>query len=271
MFDRLESSFNQIRRFTADASHELKTPLSLIRLHAEQLLMEDKLSPAQAEAVQVQLEEIDRLNTIIEDLLFLSRAEAGSITLELRSQNPAVFLHAFEQDARVLVEHAGLRCVCTHEGAGEVQFDGKWIRQVLLNLLTNSLAATARGGIIAIGSTVRNSVWTMSVEDQGIGVPDDQRDHIFERFVRLGNSDGAADRGTGLGLAICRSIVELHGGRIFAAAAASGRGLRVVFELSAAAAPRDALPEGHSHGAPVGTEPAPIKRNARGELAPASR
>jgi len=108
--------------------------------------MEQQLTPAQEEALQVQLEEIDRLNKIIEDLLFLSRAEAGAITLELRSQAPAEFLRTFEPDARVLVEHAGLRCVCTHEGEGEVPFDGKWIRQVLLNLVTNSLAASAPGG-----------------------------------------------------------------------------------------------------------------------------
>jgi signal transduction histidine kinase len=238
MFDRLESSFNQIRRFTADASHELKTPLSLIRLHAEQLLMGDELTPAQEEALQVQLEEIDRLNKIIEDLLFLSRAEAGVIELDLRSQSPAVFLHTFEQDARVLVEHAGSRCVCTHEGQGEAAFDAKWIRQVLLNLVTNSLAASTSGGRIAIGSVIGPSSWILSVEDQGIGVPEEQRERIFERFVRLGKADGMANRGTGLGLAICRGIVELHGGRIYAVPTSSGRGLRVVFELPATAADR---------------------------------
>src|SRR5581483_10817107 len=95
MFDRLESSFNQIRRFTAEASHELKTPLSMIRLHAEQLLLEERLTPAQQEVVHVQLEEIDRLTKIIEDLLFLSRAEAGAITIDSKGHSPGTFLHAF--------------------------------------------------------------------------------------------------------------------------------------------------------------------------------
>jgi signal transduction histidine kinase len=271
-FDRLESSFNQIRRFTADASHELKTPLSLIRLHAEQLLMEDKLSAPQQEALQVQLEEIDRLNTIIEDLLFLSRAEAGVIKLDLPMQSPAAFLHTVEQDARVLVEHAGLRCSCTHAGEGEIPFDAKWIRQVLLNLVTNSLAASTPGDLITMTSVVSTSKWTVSVEDQGTGVPDDQRDQIFERFVRLGKSDQAADKGTGLGLTICRSIVELHGGRIYAAPASSGQGLRVIFELPVATTPREGPPDSQSDGPSSGHgEATPLKRSGRAEITPALR
>jgi two-component system heavy metal sensor histidine kinase CusS len=261
MFDRLESSFNQIRRFTADASHELKTPLSLIRLHAEQLLLEDRLTPAQQEAVHVQLEEIDRLTKIIEDLLFLSRAEAGAITLDMKSQSPNSFLHAFEQDARVLVEHAGLRCVCIHIGEGEAAFDAKWIRQVLLNLLTNAVAASANRGIITIRSALRTPQWSVSVEDQGVGVPIEKRDQIFERFVRLSHAEGSAERGTGLGLAICRSIVELHGGRIFATAPETGPGLRVIFELPAS----EVLPEKPAE------EDSALKRNARAELTPVSR
>src|ERR1700730_16579902 len=270
-FDRLESSFNQIRRFTADASHELKTPLSLIRLHAEQLLMEDKLSATQEEALQVQLEEIDRLNTIIEDLLFLSRAEAGAIPLDLALRSPAAFLHTVEQDARVLVEHAGLRCACTHEGEGEIPFDAKWIRQVVLNLVTNSLAASTPGDLITMTSVVSTSKWTVCVEDQGSGVPDDQRDQIFERFVRLGKSDQAADKGTGLGLAICRSIVELHGGRIYAAPASGGQGLRVIFELPATTTLREGPLDSQSDSPSSGHGEALLKRSGRGEITPALR
>jgi signal transduction histidine kinase len=265
MFDRLESSFNQIRRFTADASHELKTPLSLIRLQAEQLLMGGELTSPQEEALLVQLEEIDRLNTIVEDLLFLSRAEAGVIELDLRSRSPAAFLYTFEQDARALVEHGGSRCVCIHEGQGDVAFDAKWIRQVLLNLVTNSLAASSPGGLIKICSVLGPSGWTVSVEDQGIGVPEEQRERIFDRFVRLGTSDERGKRGTGLGLAICRGIAELHGGRIYAAATSSGLGLRVVFELPATAADRAEAAQ-----TPASEIPA-LTRSERGELTPASR
>jgi two-component system heavy metal sensor histidine kinase CusS len=231
MFDRLESSFDQTRRFTADASHELKTPLSLMRLQTEKLLSEEGVTPSQEEAFQGLLDEMDRLDKIVEDLLFLSRAESGVLTLDLQPQQPDRFLQTFEQDARVLAEHLGLECVCAHEGDGLVSFDGKWIRQVLLNLVKNSLGVASPGSLITVSSTVVGEMWRVSVEDDGPGVPEEQREHIFERFVRIGVPARANDQGCGLGLAICRSIVELHGGRISAAAGTAGRGLRVTFEI----------------------------------------
>jgi signal transduction histidine kinase len=232
MFDRLESSFKQVRRFAAEASHELKTPLSLIRLQAEKLLVTGKLSPADEEAVQMLLEELARLNQIIEELLFLSRAEARAITLQLKPQDPARFLQAFAQDARVLAEHHGRSFAMYHDGEGLVAFEAQRIRQVLLNLLANAIEASPRDGLITLRATFVGGVWRVSVEDQGCGVAPAERERIFERFVRLGQR-GGNERGSGLGLAICRSIIELHHGRIWAEAAASGQGLKVLFEIPA--------------------------------------
>jgi two-component system heavy metal sensor histidine kinase CusS len=144
MFDRLESSFLQIRRFTADASHELKMPLSLIRLHAEKMLVNGELLPAHREAVQIQLEEIARLNRIIDELLFLARADANALKLELKAQSPAPLLQAFAQDASVLAEHHGRQFTWEHRGEGGVALEPKWMRQVLLNLLTNAIHDSAQ-------------------------------------------------------------------------------------------------------------------------------
>ena len=232
MFDRLESSFKQVRRFAAEASHELKTPLSLIRLQAEKLLVAGNLSPADEESVQTQLEELARLNQIIEELLFLSRAEARAITLQLKPQDPSRFLHTFAQDARVLAEHHGRGFVLVREGEGLVAFEAQRIRQVLLNLLANAVEASPREGVITLRSTFGSGVWRVSVEDQGRGVAPNERDRIFERFVRLGNR-GSDERGSGLGLAICRGIIGLHHGRIWADAAAGDQGLKVTFEIPA--------------------------------------
>jgi signal transduction histidine kinase len=231
MFDRLEASFNQIRRFTADASHELKTPLSLMRLHVEKLLLDGGLTVGQEEALHVQLEEIDRLNKIIEDLLFLSRAEARAIPLDLKPRSPAAFLDGFAPDARALAEHAGLTCSIRHAGSNAVVFDPKWIRQVMLNLVKNSMAAAPANTCITISSESSTSLWRVIVEDEGPGVPADERERIFERFVRLGSAARLDDRRTGLGLAICRSILELHAGRIFASEGPEGLGLCVIFEI----------------------------------------
>jgi signal transduction histidine kinase len=237
MFDRLESSFKQIRRFTAEASHELKTPLSLIRLQAEKLLVEGGLSPSQEESVQVQMEEATRLNQIIEELLFLSRAEARAITLSLSREDPRQFLQNFEQDARVLAEHRGVRFAESVSCAGWALFDPKWIRQVLLNLLSNALAVSPRGSEVRLLSDTEGGVWRVAVEDEGPGVPPEQRERIFERFVRLERQDQEGPGGgSGLGLAISRSIVGLHKGTIRAVPSERGRGLRVIFEIPIPAA-----------------------------------
>lgn len=231
MFDRLESSFNQIRRFSADASHELKTPLSLVRLHAEKLLFDSKLTAAQEDALQIQLEELARLDKIIDQLLFLSRAEVNAIKLDLMPHDPAIFLRGFVQDARALIEHQAMQFDFRHHGQGKIPFDGKWIRQVLLNLITNAIKASPPNGRIALVSILAKDTWQVSVEDQGSGVAPDQYERIFERFVRLTPSGSKDDKGNGLGLSICRSIVMLHGGRIFAKSGNDGIGLRVVFEI----------------------------------------
>ena len=132
MFDRLEKSFEQIKRFAAEASHELKTPLSLIRLHSEKLLEDETLPPQAIEAIVVQLEEVARLNQIIEEMLFLSRAEANAIPLALAPTDPEPLLQNFAQDALVLAEHSGHRFQLETEGVALVRLEERWLRQVWL-------------------------------------------------------------------------------------------------------------------------------------------
>ncbi len=234
MFDRLETSFAEIRRFSADASHELKTPLSLVRLHAERLLGNVYLSAAEKESVHVQLEELARVNRIIDELLFLSRADAHAISVEMKEQGPAAFLQAFAQDATALAEHHGRHFSYTHEGDGTVAFGEQRMRQVFLNLLANALKASPADGHITLRSNLFDDAWRVTVDDEGPGLDAVQRSRIFERFVRFGHA-ATDDRGSGLGLAICRSIVLLHRGRIFAEPGENGRGLRMVIEIPATA------------------------------------
>ena len=230
MFDRLESAFDQIRQFSADASHELKTPLSLIRLHAEKMLGDGDLPATHAEALLVQIEELARLNQIIDEMLFLSRAEAKAIAFDLKPRDPARFLDNFAQDAQALAEHTGRRFQWTHVGEGRVAFEEKWIRQVLLNVFTNALNASPPGGLVTLTSEIGGGQWRVSVEDEGPGLAADQRQRIFERFVRF-NVPVNGDRGSGLGLTISKSIIDLHGGRMRADPASGPRGLKVTFEI----------------------------------------
>lgn len=247
-FDRLEFAFDQIRRFSYEASHELKTPLSLIRLHAEKMLNDGDLSPAHTEAVVVQIEELARLNQIIDELLFLSRAEAKAIGLNLSREDPALFLETFSQDAAALAEHGGRSFSYNHQGRGQVDFEEKWIRQVLLNVVTNALNASPAEGRITLRSQLAHGVWRVSVEDEGPGLTPEQCERIFERFVRFGSA-APGDRGSGLGLSISRSIIQLHEGRIFAEPAGAGRGLRVTFEVPARARGGVQQPRGERNAA----------------------
>jgi two-component system heavy metal sensor histidine kinase CusS len=235
MFDRLETSFSEIRRFAAEASHELKTPLSLMRLHSERLLVDNQLQPAQRESVLVQLEEIGRVNHIIDELLFLSRADAGAVLVQLTEHRPQSFLSIFAQDAGALAEHQGKRFIWSHTGDGSVAIDAKRFRQVLLNLLTNALTVTPPGGVVSLGSTLVDGLWQLSMVDEGPGLTPEQCERVFERFVRLDPTKGDP-RGSGLGLPISRSIVTMHKGRIWATSRDVGRGLRVVIEIPAGSA-----------------------------------
>ncbi|MGH8147796.1 MAG: ATP-binding protein [Rhodanobacteraceae bacterium] len=243
MFDRLEDSFAQVRRFSADVSHELKTPLSLIRLHAEKLLTDGNLRHHQEEALLEQIDELTRMNQIIDDLLFISRAEADGVKLRLSPENPAGFLQSIEPDLRVLAEDRGMCLVFSHEGEGIVAIETKWLRQVIFNLLTNALRVSPPGGRIEIRSVIDGNAWSVSVEDQGPGLSDDQREHAFDRFVRF-NVPAVEYRGAGLGLAICRSIVGLHKGRIYARRGSDGTGLRVTFEMPVFVASNEATTVG---------------------------
>jgi two-component system heavy metal sensor histidine kinase CusS len=231
MFDRLEAAFDQIRRFTAEASHELKTPLSLIRLQAEKLLVHGNLDAAKEECVHVQLEEISRVSQIIEELLFLSRADTRDIDLQLNAHDPEVLLANFSQDAHVLTDHRGLQFIYRHRGQGMVLAEPRWLRRVLLNLLTNALNASTPGGKVTLCSAIEDGKWRVSLDDEGPGVPAEYHERIFERFFRLASAKEAEESGSGLGLAICRSIIRLHGGNIWAEKSPDSAGLRISFAI----------------------------------------
>lgn len=230
MFDRLESSFHQAKRFAAEASHELKTPLSLIRLHAEKMLEDESLPAHGVEAVLVQLEEVARLNQIIEEMLFLSRAEAGAVPLNLRPSTPDRMLHGFEQDALALAEHHHRRFCLTIEDSALISFEERWLRQVWLNLLSNALAATPEDGLITMTARIHDGQWQVTMDDEGPGLAEDKLERVFERFVQFGPPERRA-RGSGLGLAISRSIVALHAGSITAENRPDRSGLRLTVSL----------------------------------------
>ncbi len=140
----------------------------------------------------------------------------------------------------MLAEHHGMRFVYSHRGAGTVLVEPHWLRRVLLNLLTNALNASPRGGTVTLNSVVEFDQWRVSLDDQGPGVAPENREKIFERFFRLAPANDGQD-GSGLGLAISRSIISLHGGEIWAESAPGSSGLRMVFAMPATVSSASAL------------------------------
>ncbi len=232
MFDRLETSFDQVRRFTADASHELKTPLALVRLNAEKLRSRLANDPEGLSTLEDLLEEMAQLHRIIESLLFLSRAESGVLAPKSRTLDAAVLVRDFAEDAAALAEDRGIRFTAGAVPPGEITVEPTLLRQLLLNLVTNALAVTPPGGEIALTVERSESGWRMIVQDEGPGLPAEQLERIFERFVRFDPPAGrSGTRGHGLGLAICRSIARMHGGTIRAENRRDRSGLRMIVEF----------------------------------------
>lgn len=232
MFDRLERSFDQVRRFTADASHELKTPLALVRLNAEKLRSRLAHDAEGLSTLEDLLEEIAQLHRIIESLLFLSRAESGVLAPKMRPMAAAALVGELAEDAAVLVEDRGMRFTVGAVPPGELTVEPTLMRQLLLNLVTNALAFTPAGGVVTLTVERDEASWRLIVQDEGPGVPAEQLERIFERFVRFDPPAGrSGTRGHGLGLAICRSIARLQGGTIRAENRRDRSGLRVIVEL----------------------------------------
>ena len=235
MIARLEKSFNEVKRFTADTSHELMTPLSVVRLHAEKLLNDPELPGKHRHAVEEQLQETLYLSETLERLLTLAKADSSVLPLKLQSTSTRDYINQFSEDAQLLVESRGLKLVTARNEDGTVVFDQGWIRQVLFNLLSNAMRYSPFGGVITCHSVCSDNSWTVEVWDEGPGVPVERLDDIFDRFVQL-TPRSEPGTGAGLGLAICKSIIELHKGRISARLRPDRSGLIVSFSLPLASA-----------------------------------
>jgi signal transduction histidine kinase len=231
-FDRLEAALRQVRQFSADASHELRTPLTLVRLNAERLrgqVAADGEATAQVDSL---FEAIGQMNRLIEGLLFLAKAEGGVLPLARESLDTTVFIAGLAEDAAALAEDREQTFAVVRNDAGVVPFDPHLIRQLLFNLISNAVAVMSPGGSLTLSSVREAGRWRVELRDEGPGLPDDQLDRVFERFIQLPRARIAGeDGGHGLGLAISRGIARLHGGDIRATNRTDRRGLVMTVDL----------------------------------------
>ena len=232
-FEQLSRAFKQARQFTEDTSHELKTPLSLIRLHAERLQNDEALPAHMQEETNELMEAILHLNQVVEKLLFLARSDSKLLPLKLEQTDTVAFIDDFVEDADLLAASKGLnfRVDCNEMGSAAV--DPKWIKQVLYNLLSNALKWSPRQGVISLQSRHRNGHWYLLISDEGPGVPQTELEGITGRFSRASTPGPANTQqvGIGLGLAIAKSLLELHEGTLSCRNRVDSRGFEVGFKI----------------------------------------
>jgi two-component system OmpR family sensor kinase len=217
MLARLERSFSSLRRFTADASHELKTPLMVLRAGVERGLTHPQTPRDVLQSLDETLDQINQMTEMVDNLLTLARADEGRASLAVEQSDLREVVADVSETAGMLGEDAHIR-VATEIPSGPVLLpvDRHRIRELLLNLVTNAIKYTPAGGTIGLTLSDADGVVTLVVSDTGVGIAPGDLPHIFDRFWR---ADPARSRtgeraGTGLGLAITKWIAEAHGGSI---------------------------------------------------------
>jgi heavy metal sensor kinase len=230
MIARLERSFEEIRRFTADAAHELRTPIAVLRTAAEVSLRMPR-EPEQYRAVlEDQLEELERLSRLADRLLFLCRGDAGLVPMARERVDLCEVVETVAEHMRVVAEERGVTLQAEGAAHCAVQGDEDQLRRLVFNLVDNAIKFTPVKGTVRIDVTRADSEARIAVADSGIGIAPEHLPHVFQRFYRVDQARDSDVDGTGLGLAIARSIAEAHGGSI-AMESTVGVGTRVVLTL----------------------------------------
>ena len=214
--ERLDQAVRRLRQFSGDASHELRTPLTILRGETEVALRWAKTPEEFRDALQSNMEEIDRMGRIIEDLLTLAKSESGQRPLAIRELSLSDLLQELYLQGRKIAEDKQIQVSLHHHTPEEIRIraDGLRLRQLFLNLVSNALRYTPAGGHVDIAVTRHNERVVIAIRDTGIGIAAEHLPHIFERFYRTDEARNRSEGGTGLGLAIVKWIVEAHQGTI---------------------------------------------------------
>jgi heavy metal sensor kinase len=213
MIGRLEGSFKRMTEFTADASHELRTPLCAMRGEAEVLLLKPRSPEEYQEALVHFIEEFDRLNQMISDLILLSKFDASQMELKMAPLRLDLLLKVLGDLFRVLAEQKGLAFEVEAPEEVVLAGDKARLQQLFTNLIDNAIKYTSKGSIRITLEKERDSL-LVRIRDTGIGIPKEEQDKIFKRFYRVDKSRSKESGGVGLGLNIAEWIARAHHGRI---------------------------------------------------------
>jgi heavy metal sensor kinase len=214
MIGRLDASFRQIRQFTSDASHELRTPLTVMKGETDLVLRKSRPLEDYKAVLESNLEEIDRMTRIVDELLFLSRADMGEVKVESVPVALQPLVEDVHRQAKLLGHERNIEVVLGTIMPVTVQGDDLRLRELLLNLVENAMKYSNPGGKVEITLVRDGQEARLSITDHGIGIATADHKKIFQRFFRTDVARAHTKKGTGLGLAICAWIADLHKGRV---------------------------------------------------------
>jgi heavy metal sensor kinase len=218
LLDRLSVSFERQKRFVADASHELRTPVAILCGETEvALAKEDRTQAEYREVLRILADESKRLKRIVEDLFTLARADAGQYPLSYSDFYLDELAAECAKNMRTLAAAKQITLTCEPTGEAPVRADEALIRRLLLNLLDNAIKYTQAGGTVSLHVENHDGVYDLNITDSGPGIPADLQSRIFERFFRVDKSRSRKDQdggGAGLGLSIAAWIARAHQGKL---------------------------------------------------------
>ncbi len=214
MIGRLEASIRQIRQFSADASHELRTPLTITKGETELALRKPRSPEVYREALESNLEEIDRMSRIVEELMFLSRADLGEVHVASDPVELDTLVQEIQMQAMVLGKEQQISTTLGQIEPLRVSGDEWRLRELILNVVDNAVKYSLPRGTVELGLTQHRGMARVTVRDHGIGMTPEEQRLIFDRFYRTDAARAHAQKGTGLGLSICKWIAEAHHGTI---------------------------------------------------------
>jgi len=228
LLDRLQRSFEQQRRFMADASHELRTPTAIVRTEADVTLSREHRGESEyRDSVRIIRDASRRMARIVDDLFLLARADAGHLVLRRAPIYLEEVVDSSARGVRHIADQKGVTLVLNELVEAPVDGDADLLGRLLLNLLDNAIKHSPAGGTISVTLSRQGSDYHVSVADQGPGIPEAARERVFERFFRADEArardESGHTTGAGLGLAISRRIAELHGGTLSLVSSRPGR------------------------------------------------
>lgn len=216
MTSRLHESFEQIRRFSTDVSHELRTPLTAIRGQLEVALFTAQTPEQYRDAMVNALEDVEQLSSIVRALMLLSQAESGQLVLQKKALDLGDVAEDIVDQFQIPAEEKHVRLTARIEPGVVILADRTQVERLISNLLSNAVKYTPSGGTVQVRvrRDERKDWGRIEIEDAGVGIPEENLPHIFDRFYRVRNAETNLIQGLGLGLSFVAWIVKAHGGQI---------------------------------------------------------